>query len=173
MLKHISELLQENDLLLIELATTPEATTSRAEMAEEEYQGSTSFRDFVMAPLVLYSNTNFLPSGEIAFEVEVEPAGRLEITTNFTATKKIPVSLLDGDNFELQPGEKIKLYKSRKYTDEGLGDLLVDFDELSEARTSYGDDLGFGVVTKLLRRGRRTQGRKKVGSANASRDVHG
>jgi L-histidine Nalpha-methyltransferase len=151
MLDHIGELLRPDDLLLIELATIPEATDAHAERAEDEYEGSTTFRDFVMASLSLYSNTDLLRAGDITFAVEVQP-GRLEITTNFTAHKKFPVSLLDGYSFEMQPGETIKLYTSRKYTNEGLTDLLGDFNELTEERTSYGDGSGFGVVTKLLQK---------------------
>jgi L-histidine Nalpha-methyltransferase len=148
-LNHLSHLLTgSDDVLLLELATTTAATEELAEIAEEEYEGSTSFRDFVMAALSQY--TDCIPSsGEVTWEATVKK-GRLEITTLFVSEKDLVIHLTDGDTINLKAGETIKLYKSRKYTTDALTLLLDGFGQLDEERTQYEDAGEFGVVTKLL-----------------------
>jgi L-histidine Nalpha-methyltransferase len=150
MLKHISKALgTPDDRLLLELATTPDATPEMAEVAEEEYDGSKSFRDFVMAGLFQY--TDCPPSsGEVVYEATAQPGRLLEVNALFAPETERIVHLTDGDNFKLKPNEKISLYKSRKYTESGLTTLLGGFGNVEQAHTSYEDDSGFGVVTTLL-----------------------
>lgn len=151
MLTRIGGLLSDpEDVLLLEVATTPEATKDLAEVAEEEYEGSLAFRNFVMAALSQYTDC-ISSSGSVVYEAAVR-SGKIEVSALFAPEKDRVIHLTDGDHFDLKINETIRLYKSRKYTDDGLATLLRGIEEIDESRTSYGDSAGFGVVTKLLRR---------------------
>lgn len=148
MLHRISSLLSTpEDMLLMELATSQEATQQCADRAGEEYDGSVSFRNFVMAALTQY--TNCTPeSGNVIHQGRVV-GDLIEVATLFTANESLPIYVSDTDEFTLQEGEGIELYRSRKYPPGALEALLDDFTTLATGSTPYSQD--FGVVTSLLR----------------------
>ncbi len=148
MLKDITELLSgPDDLLLMELATTREATKDLALKAGSEYNGSVSFSNFVMAALTQYTNCTH-ESGSIVHKGQVID-GAIEIRTRFTASEPLMIYVNDTDHFELEVDDGIELYRSRKYTPESLDRLFSDLVEVKKEPTPFSKD--FGVVTSLLR----------------------
>lgn len=148
MLDRIAMLLAgSDDMLLMELATANDATSDLASEAAAEYEGSVSFRNFVMAALTQYTNCTS-ESGRVVYYGQVSgPA--IEITTFFTPHKRLEIYVSDTDHFPLGAKESIELYRSRKYTPKALESLFAGFSQLSQKETSYSSD--FGVVTNLLR----------------------
>jgi uncharacterized SAM-dependent methyltransferase len=150
MLTRISSLLSDDDLLLIELATTTAADEMVATLAAAEYEGSKSFRQFAMAALCDYTNCR-LETGRIVYDGQAISDDLLQVTTSFAPLKALKVEFRDGNEFTLKAQQTIELYKSRKYTQKALEELLSDFTELKVASSLYSTGSAFGVVTKLLR----------------------
>ncbi|HET7454152.1 MAG TPA: L-histidine N(alpha)-methyltransferase [Solirubrobacterales bacterium] len=150
MLANIAALLSgSDDMLLMEVATTKEASDEIAAKAASEYEGSVSFRNFVMAALTQYTNCT-AESGRVVYDGHSSGTA-IEITTYFTPKKRLEIYVSDTDHFPLGTKESIELYRSRKYTPEALENLFSGFSELSQKDTPYSDD--FGVNTSLLRYG--------------------
>ena len=150
MLESIATLLSgSDDMLLMELATTSEANEELATKAAIEYEGSVSFRNFVMAALTQYTNCT-AESGGVVYEGQASDTA-IEITTYFTPHTKLEIYVSDTDHFPLGTKESIELYRSRKYTPDALKFLFEDFTEIDQKETPYSKK--FGVVTSLLRYG--------------------
>lgn len=149
-LRQISSLLNPaSDALLLELATTADTSQQSADLAESEYEGSLSFRNFVFAALAQY--TDCTPtSGDIIHQASTVD-GTLEIATYFHVENKLDMTFVDGDRITMAPGEKIRLYTSRKYTAKALRRLLYDFEVMAQADTLYSSPGGFGLTTMFLR----------------------
>jgi len=135
------------DRLLIELATATEATPELARQARAEYEGSGSFRRFVMATLSDFTNCR-LDSPEMVKYDSIAADGVIEITANYIAPKAGKVIFRDDEHFTMKAKEKIELLITRKYTDAALAKLTRGFVEIENAPESYDDR--FGLVTKLL-----------------------
>jgi uncharacterized SAM-dependent methyltransferase len=148
MLGRISTLLSSaEDRFLIEVATTEGATEDLATLAGQEYAGSVSFRHFVMAALAQY--TNVTPeSGEVIHQGRVIANG-LEVATMFTTDQPLDIYVNDNDHFVLSAQEPIELYRSRKYTSDGITAMYADFEIIGKNKTAYSND--FGVATYLLK----------------------
>jgi L-histidine N-alpha-methyltransferase len=136
------------DKLLVELATATEATPELARQARAEYEGSGSFRRFVMATLSDFTNCR-LDDPEMVKYDSTAVAGVIEVTANYVAPKAAKVIFRDDEHFAIRAKEKIELLITRKYTDAALAKLLRGFEEVESAPESY-DDNKFGLVTKLL-----------------------
>lgn len=148
MLARIATLLSSpDDMLLMELATAQEATDDLAAKAGSEYEGSVSFRHFVMAALTQYTNCTS-ESGDVVHQGRVV-GDAIEVATLFTARKRLMIYVNDNDHFNLPAKGSIELYRSRKYTPNALETLLASFTEISHENTPYSNE--FGVVTSLLR----------------------
>ena len=148
MLERIATLLSgPDDILMMELATAKKATEELADKAAEEYEGSVSFRNFVMAALTQYTNCT-QESGRVVYDGQAAAAA-IEITTYFTPRTKLEIYVSDTDHFPLGTKESIELYRSRKYTTQGLQSLFSEFSELAQKETAYSKN--FGVTTSLLR----------------------
>lgn len=149
-LRQVSSLLNPaSDLLMLEMATAAETSQHSAQAAESEYEGSPSFRNFVFAALAQY--TDCTPaSGEVVSKARPTD-GELEVATYFRIRDKLDVHFVDGDRIVMEPGEKIRLYTSRKYTAEALRSLLSNYETLAEADTIYSRAEGFGLTAVLLR----------------------
>jgi L-histidine N-alpha-methyltransferase len=149
MLGRISSLLSSpKDMLLLEVASTREASEELAALAEEEYEGSASFRNFVMAALSTYTDCTS-ETGDVVYQGCVADQ-TLQVTTLFTVSKPRRVTLSDNDHLDLEAGGTIELYRSRKYTPQGLEEMLAGLELVATVSTPFSDD--FGVVTLLLRR---------------------
>ena len=150
MLDRIARLLSgSDDMLLMELATAKDATEDLANLAASEYEGSVSFRNFVMAALTQYTNCT-AESGNVSYDGAVSGKA-IEITTYFSPKKRLEIYVSDTDHFALGTKESIELYRSRKYTQEALTSLFSEFSELEKKETAYSKQ--FGVMTSLLRYG--------------------
>jgi uncharacterized SAM-dependent methyltransferase len=149
MLQRMATLLSSpDDMLLMELATAKEANDKYAQMAGEEYEGSVSFRNFVMAALTQY--TNCTPeSGQVIHQGRIV-GDTIEVATLFTAHEPITVYVSDTDQFTLEKEEAIELYRTRKYPPSALQTLLKGFSVLDTGDTPYSET--FGVTTSLLRK---------------------
>ena len=139
-----------DDMLLMEVATAGDATPDLATEAASEYQGSVSFRNFVMAALTQYTNCTS-ESGKVIYDGQVSQSG-IEIRTFFTPRKELEIYVSDTDHFSLAPKESIELYRSRKYTTEALEGMFSRLSQVDCAETPYSHD--FGVTTSLLRHGK-------------------
>lgn len=135
------------DRLLVELATATEATPESARRAKTEYEGSGSFRRFVMATLSDFTNCRLESPETVRYESN-SADGVVQVTANFTVPKAFNVIFRDGETFTLKAKEEIELLTTRKYTQSALATLLAGFTEIATGPTSY--DGEFGLVTKLL-----------------------
>jgi uncharacterized SAM-dependent methyltransferase len=140
-------LTQDKDRLLIELATSIEATPDLARKARAEYDGSGSFRRFVMATLSDFTNCRLDSPELVKYEAEVDD-GVIEITANYVAPIDGRVIFRDDEHFAINAKDQIELLITRKYTDTALTRLLRGFHEVERAREWYDDE--FGLVTILL-----------------------
>jgi L-histidine Nalpha-methyltransferase len=147
MLDRISTLLSSNgDQLLLEVATTERADDDMARLAGNEYEGSVSFRNFVMAALAQY--TNLTPeSGEVRHQGRVL-GNVLEIATLFMASRQLKIYVNDTDHFVLPRRQAIELYRSRKYTDKSFNQLTRKFTLVGQDHMPYSEY--FGLLTAML-----------------------
>jgi L-histidine Nalpha-methyltransferase len=148
MLARIANLLSSReDMLLLEVATTEKATEELAQLAGDEYAGSVSFRNFVMAALSQYTNLT-TESGVVEHQGRV--SGRcLEVATVFTAGTALDIYVNDNDHFVLPPDQSIELYRSRKYTEGAFAELIGGFTVLRNSQMPYSRE--FGILTSALK----------------------
>jgi L-histidine Nalpha-methyltransferase len=143
-----SLLLGPRDKLLVEVATTTNVTEEAAKRVKTEYEGSPSFRRFVMATLSDFTNCTLDGGGGGVHYDSIARDGVIQLTANYTNPRATRVVFRDGEDFALKANEQIELLITRKYSDEALDRLLSDFDYVRTSLTQYSDE--FGVVTKLV-----------------------
>lgn len=157
MIRRLATLLRgPRDKLLVEVATTVSATDDAAKRVKTEYEGSPSFRRFVMATLSDFTNCTLDGgAGGVHYE-SVAHDGVIRLTANYSADKATKVVFRDGEDFGLKAHEDIELLITRKYTSAAIDALLSDFQDVKSSPTPYSEE--FGVVTKLVGGGRREPG---------------
>lgn len=113
-LKTLAELIKEGDLMLIELAATKTVDEAVASMASSEYSSIPSFESFVRSALTQHTD---LPPNRIDYHCEAcHDGGALQIDMDYVSTNRSRGRLIDGSMIDLRPNERIRLYRSRKYT---------------------------------------------------------
>lgn len=113
-LKTLAELIKKDDLLLVELAATKTVDEAAASMASGEYSSIPSFESFIRSALTQHTD---LPPNRIDYHGEVcHDGGALQIDMDYVSTNRSRGRLIDGSLIELKPNERIRLYRSRKYT---------------------------------------------------------
>ena len=125
LLRLISSLLREDDLLLVEVASTKRLDEKVAQEAAKEYANIESFRKFAASALL--QNTNLhIDLNSILFKslVEKDKAILIKIIYQNLTGKSIPVMLPDWSSMELIANDTIRLQLTRKYTQKGIENMI-------------------------------------------------
>lgn len=152
LLRIVSSTLRSGDKLLIEVATTAEATPQKASRACTEYRRSESFFAFATSALDYYTSlridrtcVEFLPSCVDDSSVEVRTVYRNQ------SASELPLKITTGRQVSLHPNETIRLYLTRKYLESRIlsmvesANLVVD----RVSRSTLNAD-GFGSIVVLV-----------------------
>jgi hypothetical protein len=145
------ELLGDDDLLALELATTRTVDAANATQASLEYSNIPSFESFVRSALTQHTD---LPRNRIEYLGEICHDGQaLQIDMNYVSAAKCRGRLIDGSTIELRPQEKIRLYRSRKYTYAAIQAILGHVGLVETAYTQWSElDSPFGLYLGLCKK---------------------
>lgn len=119
-------LIHDEDLLLLELATSPEIDESAAKMAEKEYSGSPLFKTWVTSALTTHTDLAVDPEA-VTFirSTEKDRALVLKVVYENTSKSSQKVTLADGSQFAFPSGDTIRLELTRKYHPDAVAGLLA------------------------------------------------
>lgn len=127
LLKTLSQLLRNEDKLLLEVATTEELSEEASQKAAIEYAKTKSFREFVTSALL--QNTDLhIDLNSVFFEGEVESDKALLVKVlyrNLTGNN-INVMLPDRSLINFEPEDTIRLLLTRKYVAAGITKIISD-----------------------------------------------
>lgn len=135
-----SHLLQPQDRLLVEVATTPTISPEAATYAASEYAGSKSFREFVTTALREHTDLS-VSMDDVLFVGDSEDGRAVMVRIYYrnAAGKDLRMSLNDGREIKFADGDRIRLYLSRKYEVDRLVRALnqLDFSVLNQCNTTF------------------------------------
>lgn len=126
LLRMIAErLLRPQDKFILEVATTRQLDDALAQEATEEYERSRTFREFVTSALMHYTDLR-IDMDSVLFEGSVEEGRALLIKVIYrnTTEQEIRITLPDRTDVSFPAHDTIRLYLSRKYTQDGLDRLF-------------------------------------------------
>jgi L-histidine Nalpha-methyltransferase len=115
----IAQCMRPEDRLLLELAWTRDIASDSVTSAAREYQASTRFCTFVTSALMQHTDFSVRNPQELLFEPQVQH-DRIRINMYYQPLSEQRSRLVDGSEIVLEAGSKIRLYISRKYTDEAV-----------------------------------------------------
>jgi L-histidine N-alpha-methyltransferase len=143
-LKLLTEVMRESDGLLLELATTESVSDTIAKKAAYEYSSISSFDNFVRSALSQHTD---LPYNKIVYDSTPSHDGAaLQIDMYYVSKERCEGRLIDGSTIELDPDERIRLYRSRKYTQRGIRQILGQAgltEKLAHLEVNKGSSFGF------------------------------
>jgi uncharacterized SAM-dependent methyltransferase len=128
-------ILKPGDFLLLELAKIDLINTETKKKAKEEYREE-KFRKFAICSLLQATNIDFDERGKgedkwpIDIDKELLSGGKkakgIKISVYYkNKSRDKPIVFPTLETFNLAKGEKIRLYLSRKYTNDGIDDLIA------------------------------------------------
>ncbi|WP_394829983.1 L-histidine N(alpha)-methyltransferase [Pendulispora rubella] len=148
LLKTLAEVMVKGDLMLLEVAATNRVDDTTAAMASAEYRSIHPFELFVSSALTLHAN---LPVGTIEYTGEVCGNGEvLQIDINSVSDSKRRGRFINDSVIQVEPNERIRLYRSRKYSltairglvqEAGLSEVTSNL-QLNERSSPFGLYLG-------------------------------
>jgi L-histidine Nalpha-methyltransferase len=127
LLKIISKLMRENDLLLIEVASTKDLDTQTVQEAKEEYEKIESFKKFATSALL--QNTDLhIDLGNVLFQptLEQDKAILIKVIYQNRTGEMIQVMLPDWSFTEFSSEDTIQLHLTRKYTPQGIEKMILE-----------------------------------------------
>ncbi len=159
------ELLKPDDILLLELAKTKATNDDAIKRAEFEYDHK-AFRDFVLSSLIRATNIDVTKMDEVyrRLEFKAKPeelpdkeikALKISVCYTNNSQKDQSIRLIDGDPLPFPSDDRIRLYLSRKYTQEGIDDLIKysNLKKLEKISMDYpSENVTFGLELLLLKR---------------------
>ena len=166
LLKILSEeLLKPDDILLLELAKTKAINDVAIKRAEFEYDHK-AFRDFALSSLIQATNIDLTNMDEVyrRLEFKAKPeelpnkeikALKISVCYKNKSQENQIIRLIDGDSLPFASNDRIRLYLSRKYTREGIDDLIKysNLEKLEKIPMDYpSENVTFGLELLLLKR---------------------
>jgi L-histidine N-alpha-methyltransferase len=156
----VQYLLNSDDRMILEVATTQSLGPDLADRAAEEYRGSDSFTVFVTSALQNYTDLT-IDLGNVAFRgsVEDERAIKVDVIYQNQADTDLQIALPGyfGPPTPFRRNDTVLLYITRKYTPAGLRELVEAAEVVIAAEVPWrmggrdrGDGGGFGVGTLVL-----------------------
>ncbi|MEG4499629.1 L-histidine N(alpha)-methyltransferase [Microcoleus sp. F10-C6] len=127
LLKIISRLMRDKDLLLIEVAATKDLDNKTIQAAAEEYARIDSFKKFVTSALL--QNTDLhIDLGNLIFQPSVEEnkAILIKVIYRNSSQKTLRVMLPDWSYTDFVSNDTIRLFLTRKYTQEGIKQMISE-----------------------------------------------
>lgn len=175
-LGNIAAIMHDNDLLLFEArivhpsALEPENLEKTLNSVIEDYKDG-AFRDFALSALLQWTDLSMNTEKREQFYTVSSFVGDyaaekiIEVHCSFKNTSVNPITIrLSTDETVLQPEECIRLYRSRKFTPDSLGNLVRNsgFEVVGEPRCHWGvHQTGFTVM--LLRRSQQSLTSSRLG----------
>jgi L-histidine Nalpha-methyltransferase len=152
LLKTLRKLMRPQDRLLLEVATTERLDVSSIQFAADEYARSKAFKKFVTSALIQYTA---LPVNEDKLDFYGAPEGERAILIKVVYANKegrvLSMKLPDNSTIDFVPNDTIRLLVTRKYTSQGILELI---DETGFLRVAYHRELQprdvFGLDLILL-----------------------
>jgi|GEM_PF-6338201 len=152
-------LTNEQDRLLLEVATASRIDQAAAESAAAEYRVSQAFLDWVTSALAANTQNLAIDHQAVKFLPSVEEDRALVLKVVYANTSQDPttIKLMNGMSFSFPPEDTIRLELTRKYHPEAVTELLSDSSLVVCGRqhTDLDDDDGdndFGLELVLARR---------------------
>jgi L-histidine N-alpha-methyltransferase len=151
-----TSLLNPEDRLLLEVATTNRLDETSARRAADEYWGSNLFCDFVTSALLHRTDLRIDLEGEaLAITGSVDSdASALTVKMLYRNISGSTIRVVLGDRSAISflPNDTIRLYLTRKYLPEGLDKMLAEanLDELKRTPYTYSAS-PFGLELLLLK----------------------
>jgi L-histidine N-alpha-methyltransferase len=159
------ELLKPDDILLLELAKTKAINDVAIKRAEFEYDHK-AFRDFALSSLIQATNIDLTHMDEVysRLEFKAKPeelpnkeikALKISVCYKNKSQENQIIRLMDGDSLPFPSNDRIRLYLSRKYTREGIDDLIKysNLEQLEKIPMDYpSENVIFGLELLLLKR---------------------
>ena len=131
-LRAFTEMMRPQDRMLIEVGTTQRDTEEASKAAAREYQISPRFKNFVSESLVANTGMSVeLDNIKVKYEREFIPGSKnvkaiylkiLYISDNDTAFRLAGMD--EKHSIEFRKGDSIRIYVTRKYTEDGFASLL-------------------------------------------------
>lgn len=123
----VHELLRPQDRFVLEVATTRQVDDIMAQEAAEEYENSSTFREFVTSALLHYTDLHIeMENVHFLGGIEEGRALQIKILYQNQTGEKIRVTLPDRTTTLFLPEDTIRLYISRKYAQGYLEPLLAE-----------------------------------------------
>jgi L-histidine Nalpha-methyltransferase len=157
LLKTVARLLRPQDRLMLEVAYTDMLSIDAVQEAIEEYSRSRAFKEFVTSALL--QNTNlYIGTEDVSFAGSIDSDRALQIKVLYqnktgSSTK---ILLPDRSEIDFPVEDTIRLYLTRKYTNQGIKALLDECgflplaQELSTFSSTY-SSYNFGMSAMLLK----------------------
>jgi hypothetical protein len=132
-LHHLLAILRHQDRFLLEVAVTEKATEEALREAEREYGSSAGFRKFVASSILSHTD---LPTDELPKRIQIIPeieelnpaqAKSLLLKVvyrNISGSTSFRVTSSIDDLVEFREGDTIRVYVTRKYTEEGVAHMM-------------------------------------------------
>jgi L-histidine Nalpha-methyltransferase len=154
LLKTLSTLIRPQDKILVEVATTGSLADRAAAEAAEEYRSSKQFKQFACSALL--QNTDLrLGLKNLEFQPAVEGDRALRIKVIYRNPDEATFTLPNYEMVDFPEKDTIRLYLTRKYVAEKLGDLagecgLAILDQKNKVFTNNRHQFKFGTSLLLL-----------------------
>lgn len=156
-LRNLAGILRPQDRLLLEVSTTPNLDVWRQSAAMRDYQPR-AFTEFVTSALRYSTDlTVGLDAVHLSCRVERGDALAVRVVWRQEGGEPVTMSLPDHSTVALDPGDTIRLFLTRKYTEERLARMIAacGLGEVAAVRTTVQHrypDSGFGLALLLLAR---------------------
>lgn len=126
LMRILSKLMRDDDLLLVEVASTKKLDEELSQEAAREYGTPESFKRFAASALL--QNTNLhIDMNSILFRASVEDdkAILVKVIYQNTTGENISVMLPDWSSMELIDNDTIRVLLTRKYTQKGIENIII------------------------------------------------
>jgi len=144
-------LTHDEDLLLLELATSLTINESAAKKAEREYRRSPQFKNWVTSALITHTDLS-VDTDRLTWFPSVDEERALVLKVAYANPAKTKVMLVDGQSFAFPAKDTIRLELTRKYKPDAIVDLTSGASLRSHARHKTTLDDGFGLELVLAGR---------------------
>lgn len=148
-LRLLATLLRPGDRLLLEVEATTDLTGHLATLAAAEQSQSPAYADFVTSALCHHTDLA-VTGADVEVLCAVEPDRALVTRTVYRADEDTVLTLPNRTTTRLRFGDTIRLALSRKYSPEGLADLVDDAGLTILGDVCTSTDGPFGLALLML-----------------------
>ncbi|MFH8371097.1 L-histidine N(alpha)-methyltransferase [Streptomyces sp. NPDC018031] len=140
----VDKVLRPQDRFLLEVANTAGQDGSAALAAAQEYENSPRFREFVTSALMQYTDLQIdMNSLSCEGSVEDDRALLVKVVYRNRTGGELTLTLPDRSSVPFPDQDTIRLYLSRKYTQQGLEKMLTEAEVVKAGEAYDGGNTAF------------------------------